>query len=154
MVNFPNPDGSYLRHLFPQEAQLMDEALIDFEFKNLDFKFKKVKYKNQTKYTITLTNDLLLQIAPVDRGMCGTYEWFSFVASQNQKNGLKRIVRASIKISETNILEDKHKILFSYTLQAASIRELLIQSLHGLDHFCGIKAFPIPLNKKKKIIQR
>ena len=134
------PDSSYLRHVFPEVAFALEEVLIEYQLKQENYNLLTRTVDSVTVYSILLTGNLLMDISPIDRGMQGSFEWMAFHKDkESSEYRLIESVRAFVQIFDQSQIGGHSQLLFSYTLAADSLKDLVNIALGGLKHFTGIQ---------------
>jgi hypothetical protein len=130
-----------LRRLLPDVALTMESAVLMHEADQLGIKAKISKSKKLPIISIPLTLHHFITLTPVDRGIGGYAEWFTFMQNtQSIQNVPELSSRVYVQIHD-ELLEGK--TVESFTIQAPSLEMLLRASLSIYFEIKNIKLSPI-----------
>jgi hypothetical protein len=148
------PSSWQLRMAFPREARALEDLLVGESIRSLGLLTKRVTNRRQTIFRVLLTENYELQISPVDKGVDGLGEWFSWHAPARTKENqsitkneiLESSVRAHIQLFYSD--ENGRSLIYSFTHHNQDVESLIRTSLHGIHQDLGLKLKPVIKRRK------
>jgi len=144
-----NPDPWELRQMFPEEARLLEDTLLNEELNSLQIAFGKSKLKRSTTFKISLADNYELWISPVDIGPGGQAEWFTWhrvqhspdAQSSSDMPNYHMSIRAYIQLVSKS--SGKNVIVHSFTNAQGCLEDLIRSSLNVIHRDLGLQLNPI-----------
>ena len=138
---------------YPAEARALEDILIADWLQNLGLFATKVTKSKSTLFRIKLLDNYELQISPVDKGINGHAEWFSWHAPSHVHAGEANTgelpessIRAHIQLMYCD--ETGRSPIYSFTHHHQNVESLIRTALQGIHHDLGLKLKP-QLRKRK-----
>jgi hypothetical protein len=138
---------------YPAEARALEDILIADWLQNLGLFAAKVTKSKSTLFRIKLLDNYELQISPVDKGINGHAEWFSWHAPSHVHAGEANTgelpessIRAHIQLMYCD--ETGRSPIYSFTHHHQNVESLIRTALQGIHHDLGLKLKP-QLRKRK-----
>jgi hypothetical protein len=143
---------------YPAEARALEDILIADWLQNLGLFAAKVTKSKSTLFRIKLLDNYELQISPVDKGINGHAEWFSWHAPSHVHAGEasasqlpESSIRAHIQLMYCD--ETGRSPIYSFTHHHQNVESLIRTALQGIHHDLGLKLKP-QLRKRKDLRSR
>ena len=147
------PTSWQLRMAFPAEARALEDVLVSERLRSLGLTATKITKSKSSIFRIKLIENYELQISPVDKGVSGYAEWFSWHAPAHVHAGQSEVnqfpessIRAHIQLMYCD--ETGRSQIYSFTHHHQSVESLLRSALQGIHHDLGLKLKP-QLKKRK-----
>jgi hypothetical protein len=147
------PTSWQLRMAYPAEARALEDILIADWLQNLGLFATKVTKSKSTLFRIKLLDNYELQISPVDKGINGHAEWFSWHAPSHVHAGEANTgqlpessIRAHIQLMYCD--ETGRSPIYSFTHHHQNVESLIRTALQGIHHDLGLTLKP-QLRKRK-----
>jgi hypothetical protein len=138
---------------YPAEARALEDILIADWLQNLGLFATKVTKSKSTLFRIKLLDNYELQISPVDKGINGHAEWFSWHAPSHVHAGEANTgqlpessIRAHIQLMYCD--ETGRSPIYSFTHHHQNVESLIRTALQGIHHDLGLTLKP-QLRKRK-----
>jgi hypothetical protein len=138
---------------YPAEARALEDILIADWLQNLGLFAAKITKSKSTLFRIKLLDNYELQISPVDKGINGHAEWFSWHAPSHVHAGEANTgqlpessIRAHIQLIYCD--ETGRSPIYSFTHHHQNVESLIRTALQGIHHDLGLKLKP-QLRKRK-----
>jgi hypothetical protein len=132
---------------FPAEARSLEDILIADWLQNLGLFAAKVTKSKSTLFRIKLLDNYELQISPVDKGINGHAEWFSWHAPSHVHAGEANAgqlpessIRAHIQLMYCD--ETGRSPIYSFTHHHQNVESLIRTALQGIHHDLGLQLKP------------
>ncbi|CAN2188962.1 hypothetical protein MCERE155_00470 [Candidatus Nanopelagicaceae bacterium] len=152
------PTSWQLRMAFPAEARALEDILISDWLHKLGLMATKVTKSKSSLFRIQLVDNYELQIAPVDKGVNGYAEWFSWHMPSHVHAGEARSeqlpessIRAHVQLMYSD--ETGRSQIYSFTHHHQNVESLIRTALHSIHHDLGLKLKP-QLRKRKDLRSR
>ena len=143
---------------FPAEARALEDILIADWLEGLGLVTTKVTKSKSSLFRIKLIENYELQISPVDKGINGYAEWFSWHAPSHVHAGEasasqlpESSIRAHIQLMYCD--ETGRSQIYSFTHHHQNVESLIRTALQGIHHDLGVKLKP-QLRKRKDLRSR
>jgi hypothetical protein len=139
-----NKEPWQVRSMFPDVAlHLETKSIIMTIREDLQLSMMASWGKKNSRIRIPLTDEYILQIAPVDRGYEGYAEWFSYGQDVDQETGAN-IVTQSIRTCVTLLKGERpdQKIIVSFTTHCPDIEETIRLSMRIIFSHIGQRLTP------------
>ena len=143
---------------FPAEARALEDILIADWLEGLGLVTAKVTKSKSSLFRIKLIENYELQISPVDKGINGYAEWFSWHAPSHVHAGEasasqlpESSIRAHIQLMYCD--ETGRSQIYSFTHHHQNVESLIRTALQGIHHDLGVKLKP-QLRKRKDLRSR
>jgi len=140
---------------FPAEARALEDILISEQLRTLGLSAIKLTKSKSSVFRIQLIENYELQISPVDKGVSGYAEWFSWHTPAHVHAGESAVnqlpessIRAHIQLMYSD--ETGRSQIYSFTHHHQSLESLLRSALQGIHHDLGLKLKP-QLKKRKDL---
>ncbi len=141
------PTSWQLRMAFPGEARALEDVLVSEHLRSLGLTATKITKSKSSVFRIKLIENYELQISPVDKGVSGYAEWFSWHAPAHVHAGETELnqlpessIRAHIQLMYCD--ETGRSQIYSFTHHHQNVESLLRSALHGIHHDLGLKLKP------------
>lgn len=152
------PTSWQLRMAFPAEARALEDILIADWLEGLGLVTAKVTKSKSSLFRIKLIENYELQISPVDKGINGYAEWFSWHTPSHVHAGEagasqlpESSIRAHIQLMYCD--ETGRSQIYSFTHHHQNVESLIRTALQGIHHDLGLKLKP-QLRKRKELRSR
>lgn len=143
---------------FPAEARALEDILIADWLEGLGLVTTKVTKSKSSLFRIKLIENYELQISPVDKGINGYAEWFSWHTPSHVHAGEastsqlpESSIRAHIQLMYCD--ETGRSQIYSFTHHHQNVESLIRTALQGIHHDLGLKLKP-QLRKRKDLRSR
>lgn len=141
------PTSWQLRMAFPAEARALEDILISDWLQHLGLVATKVAKSKSSVFRIKLVDNYELQISPVDKGVNGYGEWFSWHTPSHVHAGEvtgEQLPESSIRAHVQLMYSDEtgRSQIFSFTHHHQNVESLIRTALHSIHHDLGLKLKP------------
>jgi hypothetical protein len=152
------PTSWQLRMAFPAEARALEDILIADWLEGLGLVTAKVTKSKSSLFRIKLIENYELQISPVDKGINGYAEWFSWHTPSHVHAGeasARQLPESSIRAHIQLMYSDEtgRSQIYSFTHHHQNVESLIRTALQGIHHDLGLKLKP-QLRKRKDLRSR